>query len=106
MTDLASLDRKVEADLEGQFIRLVAGLAPAARIRKASWIGQRGATDRVVFLPGGRSVWVELKNGARGRVSGPQRDEIRALRELNFNVWLIHTLDDLREFGAWFRAYL
>ena len=36
-------------------------LAFGGVIRKVQWVGRRGAPDRVVMLPGGKLLWIELK---------------------------------------------
>lgn len=48
-------ERDIERYLDAQ-VRRVGGTT-----RKVRFIGRRGAPDRVVMLPGGRLVWVELK---------------------------------------------
>lgn len=48
-------ERDIERYLDAQ-VRRIGGTT-----RKVRFIGRRGAPDRVVMLPGGRLVWVELK---------------------------------------------
>lgn len=48
-----------EADIERYLV--ARALAYHAVVRKVAWPGRRGAPDRVVMLPNGRVVWVELK---------------------------------------------
>lgn len=40
-------------------------------VRKLKWIGRRGAPDRVVMLPLGETIWVELK--APGKAAKPHQ---------------------------------
>lgn len=48
-------ERDIERYLDAQ-VRRIGGTT-----RKIRFVGRRGAPDRVVMLPGGRLVWVELK---------------------------------------------
>lgn len=48
-----------ERDVERYLVELVA--ARGGLTRKVQWVGLNGAPDRVVFLPGGRALWVEVK---------------------------------------------
>lgn len=48
-------ERDIERYLDAQ-VRRIGGTT-----RKVRFVGRRGAPDRVVMLPGGRLVWVELK---------------------------------------------
>jgi hypothetical protein len=65
--------------------------------RKASWIGRRGAPDRVVFLPGGVVVWVELK--APGKKPDPhQAREHFRLAQMEQRVLVIDSKEQVDEF--------
>ena len=48
-----------ERDIEQHLVRRVKEMG--GEVRKAQWIGRRGAPDRRVLLPGRTPVWVELK---------------------------------------------
>lgn len=48
-----------ESKIEAHLVERVRALG--GEVRKVRWIGRRGAPDRVVMLPNGRVVWVELK---------------------------------------------
>jgi hypothetical protein len=48
-----------ESDIENYLVDAVGFLG--GEVRKLMWIGRRGAPDRVVMLPDGRLLWVELK---------------------------------------------
>lgn len=57
----------------------------------------RGMPDRLVLMPGGRVVFVELKTAA-GRLSWPQERTIAALRMLGADVFVLRSLDHVVEF--------
>lgn len=67
-------------------------------IRKVSWIGRVGAPDRVVLMPGGRTVWIELKKPG-GKLSWPQRCEIKRMRALGHDVRVIDSLEVVERFA-------
>jgi len=48
-----------ESKIEQYLIDAVASLG--GETRKVQWIGRNGAPDRVVWLPDGRQLWIELK---------------------------------------------
>lgn len=101
MTDpFAALEREVEDDLETRFVRAVQARIPAAVIRKGRWEGRRGAFDRVVLIPGPFIAFVELKNGSKGRLSGPQKAELQTLREMGFFARVVTNDEELEELIA------
>lgn len=67
-------------------------------IRKVSWIGRRGAPDRMVMLPGRNPVLVELK-APKGRLSKLQEREHEILRSW-FVVHVVWSLDGVSEVFA------
>ncbi len=73
-----------ESEIERYLVRRVKELGGV--IRKVSWIGVRGAPDRLVMLPsGGHNFWIELK--ATGvEPTKLQLDEHERMRELGENV--------------------
>lgn len=93
-----SLEREVESDLETRFMRAVQTRFRAARIRKGRWEGRRGAFDRVVMLPGPFIAFVELKNGLAGRLSGPQKEELRELSGMGFLARVVRNDEDIATF--------
>lgn len=64
------------------------------------WVcpGETGVPDRICILPGGRIIFVELKRPGRkdGR-SERQKKMFRVLSSLGCEVWLVNSLDDLKE---------
>lgn len=68
-------------------------------VRKVQWIGRVGAPDRVVIMPGGRVVWVELKRPGVQRLRPGQRREAERLHALGATFRVINSLDDVRAFA-------
>lgn len=87
---------ELEKDIERKLRTLVArhgGLC-------LKWVcpGWAGVPDRIVLLPGGRIVFVELKRPKGGRLSKLQEKWHDWLVELGFEVWTIWSHDDLEAF--------
>lgn len=51
--------------------------------------------DRLVILPGGRTVYAELKRPKGGRLSAHQEEMLRRLRELGHEAWVMRTKEDV-----------
>jgi hypothetical protein len=67
-----------ERDIERHLVERVKALG--GEVRKVQWIGRRGAPDRLVMLPDGRHLWVELK-APGGRLEDHQaREHMRMLK--------------------------
>ena len=64
------------------------------------WVcpGWAGVPDRIVLLPGGRIVFVELKRPKGGRLSKMQIWWSWKLSSLGFRHWVIWSLEKLKEF--------
>ena len=62
-------------------------------------VNQRGAPDRLVLLPGGRVVFVEVKR-PRGRVSKHQRAWQRKLKRLGFETAIVQNKDEIDDLLA------
>ena len=61
------------------------------------WVspGASGVPDRIVLLPGGQVVFVELKRARGGRSSALQRFWARVLTRLGFVCRLVRTEEDI-----------
>ena len=64
------------------------------------WVcpGFSGVPDRIVLLPKGRIVFVELKRPKGGQLSELQKWWIKKLIDLGFSCWVIWDKDELRLF--------
>ena len=64
------------------------------------WVcpGWSGVPDRIVLLPGGRALFVELKRSQGGKVSKLQMWWAKRLHQLGFDHWIIWDGDDLMRF--------
>lgn len=84
-----------ESKIEKRFrltVERIGGKAP-------KWVspGNRGVPDRIVILPGGRVVFVELK--APGKQLQPlQRKWMKTLRSLGHRVYKIDSAEDIERF--------
>lgn len=79
-----------EKDIEKYLVRKMKELGSVAY--KFASPGHDGVPDRLVCLPGGRVLFVELK--APGRKPRPlQEMEIRRLRDLGFRVYVIDCIE-------------
>ena len=64
--------------------------------------GQAGVPDRIVLIPKGRVVFVELKRP--GAVPRPlQRHVIQMLDRIGFETWIIDSKDALSRFETYLR---
>ena len=63
------------------------------------WIspGNDGVPDRIVFFPGGKVYYVELKT-ERGRISAQQKIQMRRLEELGQTVRVVKGMAGLIDF--------
>ena len=59
--------------------------------------GNDGVPDRIVMLPGGRIVFVELKTDT-GKLSRLQELQCRQIAELGQTVRILHGLAEVRDF--------
>lgn len=80
-----------------------------AKLRKAvakhggqclKWVcpGWSGVPDRIVLLPGGRIVFVELKRPTGGKTSAMQKWWAKKLIDMDFHYWLLENEVDLELF--------
>lgn len=67
--------------------------------RAYKWVspGNDGVPDRIVFFPGGRQVFVELKTDT-GQLTRLQRIQIKRLRDLGQPVYVVRGIDGLSQF--------
>jgi hypothetical protein len=82
---------KIEAHLKKRVGQL------GGEIRKLSWIGRRGAPDRMIWWPGPVMAFVEVK-APGGRISTLQQREMDRLAEAGFTVavvWDEEGIDEL-----------
>jgi hypothetical protein len=80
----------LERDVERRLKDRVASIG--GMIRKVSWQGINGAPDRVIFLPKGKIVWVELK--APGKRPGSRQErEHELMAEMGQRVVVLDTIE-------------
>lgn len=86
-----------EKDIEKYFVRRVR--EAGGKAYKFVSPGNNGVPDRMVCLPGGRVVFVELK--APGKVPRPmQIHQIGILREFGFRVEIVDSRESADDFIA------
>lgn len=86
----------LEKEIESRLVKLVkrrGGLC-------LKWVcpGWAGVPDRIVLLPRGRVVFVELKRPKGGELSSRQKWWARKLEALEQEYWTIWNWNDLDEF--------
>lgn len=86
------LEREIEAKLRLMVVR--------AGGKCLKWVcpGWSGVPDRIVLLPHGRIVFVELKRPKGSKVSELQRWWAKELRALGFKYEKVKNVDDLANF--------
>lgn len=82
---------RVVADLGGTTVKLVQG---------------EGLPDRLVLLPGGRVVFVELKKPRGGAVAPLQTLRHRELDRMGFSTVVCWTVDDCESLRKGWRAWM
>lgn len=87
----------LEKDIEARLVRGVKKLG--GRAYKFVSPGNVGVPDRIVVLPGGRVIFVELKT-EKGVVSAAQRQQIRVLRDLGADVRVLQGVAAVDRFLA------
>lgn len=85
----------IELHVEAYLVKRVeaaGGVAVKMNLR-----GRVGWPDRLVVLPGGRTIYAELKRPRGGRVSATQAQVHKQLRGLGHTVWLLKNRDEIDE---------
>lgn len=82
-----------ESEIEKYLVKRVQALG--GEVRKAAWIGRRGAPDRCVMLEG-KTIFVELK--APGEKAKPhQAREHERMRKMGQTVVVVDSLEGVDE---------
>lgn len=84
-----------ESDIEARLVRGVK--AQGGRAYKFVSPGHVGVPDRIVVLPGGRVIFVELKTET-GRLSGAQKFELGCLTALGCETEVLYGAEDVDRF--------
>lgn len=90
-----------ESEIEARLVRMVRGLGGLCL--KFVSPGCAGVPDRIIILPGGRVVFVELKT-EYGQLRNLQRYYIDELRERGADVRVLKGLDQVNDFIAEVKA--
>lgn len=88
----------LEKDIERHLVRVI-GRAGGMCLK---WVcpGWSGVPDRLVLLPGGRLLFVELKRPAGGKIGSLQIWWAQKLRSLGFDYRLIKNHEDIKALEA------
>ena len=72
------------------------------------WVcpGWTGVPDRIILLPGGSIIFVELKRPKGGRESPMQKWWRRRLLDLGFDHWIVRNYDDLGDIDRYIRSIM
>lgn len=84
-----------ERDIEQRLVREIRKMGGEAF--KWTSPGNDGVPDRIVMLPGGILIFVELK-ADNGRLSSVQKVQIRRIQRLGQDVEVVQGMDGLEEF--------
>lgn len=86
----------LERDIEARLTRTVR--QHGGRCLKWVCPGWAGVPDRIVLLPGGKVVFVELKRPKGGRLSDLQKWWAKQLIDMSFAYWTIWSKEELELF--------
>lgn len=84
---------------ESAFERKVCAYIKALGGKAYKWVspGATGVPDRIVILPEGQIIFMEVKRpGLRSGLSPRQKKVISTLKRLGCTVWRISDMDDLK----------
>ena len=82
-----------ESAIEAELVRRVK--AVGGRTRKVRWLCRSGAPDRLIWWPGPRAAFVEVKAAGKDvDWRSPQGREITTLRE---DGWAVYVLNDVSQ---------
>lgn len=84
-----------ESQIEARLVRGVKALG--GRAYKFVSPGNTGVPDRLVVLPGGRIIFVELKTDT-GKLSPMQIQQIKLLQSMGAQVRVLYGLEAVEEF--------
>lgn len=83
-----------ESDIESYLVERVRDMQ--GEVRKVKWLGRHGAPDRIVMVPPGRTIWVELK--APGEKAKPhQVREHERMRRMGQHVVVVDSFEGVDE---------
>ena len=87
---------QLEKEIEQSLVRLVRNHGGMC----LKWVcpGWAGVPDRIILMPGGRVIFVELKRPKGGQLSSRQVWWMKKLKVLGFVHCVIWTFDELRLF--------
>lgn len=89
---------QLEKDIEKKLVDIVRGHGGLC----LKWVcpGWAGVPDRIILLPGGKIVFVELKRPRGGVLSSRQIWWAKKLVDLGFHHWVIWDFDELDLFNV------
>ena len=87
-----------ERDIEQNLVRMVKNRGGLCM----KWVcpGWAGVPDRIVLLPGGHIIFVELKRPTGGRVAARQKYWKKKLTELGFIVLLVKNQGEIHDLSV------
>lgn len=94
----------LEKDIEARLTAIVAKYGGQC----LKWVcpGWAGVPDRIILLPGGGSIFVELKRPKGGRQSPMQKWWKRRLIDLGHEHWVVHNYDDLKDIERYIAEFM
>jgi hypothetical protein len=92
-----------ERDVERYFIAQARALG--GWTHKLTFVGRRGAPDRLAGIPGYGVAFVELKRPAGGRLSAAQHRRHSELRSACNPVWVLSSREDIDSWAKHVRLH-